>query len=216
MIKLSEHASQPFDNELNQLFASLGDVKSHLHRFIALIQLALSEGRDFTHEAKTIDKSVNDLEFVIDQQVMRVISKYTPMMEELRLVLAVVKVGAACEHAADKLKNTVKRVAKLTPEKRDAHKQAFSLLLDRVAKQFDLALDHFSQLTEEEMITMLAERDAIHQTYKEAVRATPTGEERLGVVFIYRNLDRVAELAYDIAKVGFAARYNRKFVKPEL
>lgn len=216
MIKLSEHASQPFDNELNQLFATLGDVKSHLHRFIALIQLALGQGRDFTEEAKTIDKSVNDLEFAIDQQVMRVISKYTPMMDELRLVLAVVKVGGACEHAADKLKNTVKRVAKLSPEQRAAHHDALLSLLDRVAKQFDAALDKFSLLSEEQMVTMLAERDAIHHTYKDAVRRTPPSEERLGVVFIYRNLDRVGELAYDIAKIGFAARYNRKFVKPGL
>lgn len=216
MIKLNEHASQPFDNELDQLFASLGDVKSHLHRFIALIQLGLSEGKDFTQDAKSIDKSVNDLEFHIDQQVMRVISKYTPMMEELRLVLAVAKVGAACEHAADKLKNTVKRVAKLSGDQRTAHRDALCGLLDRVARQFDDALDRFSLLTEEEMIAMLANRDAIHLTYKDAVRATPASEERLGIVFIYRNLDRISELAYDIAKVGFAARHNRKFVKPGL
>ncbi len=216
MIKLNEHASQPFDSELNQLFGSLGNVKSHLHRFIALIQLGLSEGRDFTEEARTIDKSVNDLEFQIDQQVMRVISKYTPMMDELRLVLAVVKVGSACERAADKLKNTVKRVGKLSPEQREKHSEGLLKLLDRVAKQFDWALDDFSMLDESAMATMLAERDAVHQIYKEAVRSTPQGDERLGVIFIYRNLDRVAETAYDIAKIGFAARHNRKFVKPGL
>lgn len=216
MIKLSEHASQPFDNELNQLFSSLSDIKSHLHRFIALIQLELTDGRDCVAEAKHIDKSVNDLEFTIDQQVMRVISKYTPMMDELRLVLGVVKVGAACEHAADKLKNTVKRVARLSEEQRVQHQSALLTLLDRVAKSFDYALDKFSLLSEEEMLAMLATRDAIHQTYKDAVRATPTGEERLGIVFIYRNLDRVAEFAYDIAKIGFAARHNRKFIKPDL
>ncbi len=214
MIQISEHASQPFDDELAKLFGSLATVKSHLHRFIAIIQLELSEGRDFTEEARSIDKSVNDLEFVIDQQVMRVISKYTPMMEELRLVLGVVKVGAACEHAADKLKNTVKRVAKLSAEQRLAHRDGLQSLLDRVAKQFDHALDDFSQLSEEDMLAMLSERDAVHQVYKTAMRAIPAHEERLGVVFIYRNLDRVAELAYDIAKIGFAARHNRKFVKP--
>ena len=216
MIKLNEHASQPFDTELDKLFASLGDVKSHMHRFIALVQLGLSEGRDFTSEARTIDKAVNDLEFSIDQQVMRVISKFTPMMDELRLVLAVVKVGSACEHAADKLKNTVKRVAKLTPEQRAAQHDPLLVMLNRVAQQFDGALDRFSLLSEDEMAAMLAERDGVHQLYKHAVRNIPQGEDRLGVVFIYRNLDRVAELAYDIAKIGFAARHNRKFVKPGL
>lgn len=214
MITLSEHASQPYDGELKKLFSSLSDVKSHLHRFIALVQLALSEGRDLTNEARAIDKSVNDLEFTIDQQVMRVISKYTPMIDELRLVLGVVKVGSACEHAADKLKNTVKRVGKLTPVQRAEHGAALQALLDRVAKQFDEALDRFSLQSEEEMHTLLKERDAVHQTYRDAVRALPVDDKRLGLVFIYRNLDRVGELAYDIAKIGFAARHNRKFVKP--
>lgn len=216
MIKLNEHASQPFDNELDKLFESLGDVKSHLHRFIALVQLGLSESRDFTDEARAIDKSVNDLEFTIDQQVMRVISKFTPMMDELRLVLAVVKVGSACERAADKLKNTVKRVGKLSPDQRESQREALLTLLDRVATLFDDALDRFSLLSEDEMVAMLAERDAVHQIYKNAIRSTPQGDERLGVIFIFRNLDRVAELAYDIAKIGFAARHNRKFVKPGL
>jgi phosphate uptake regulator len=215
MISLSEHASQPFDAELKQLFSSLGEVKSHLHRFIALIQLSLGQGRNCTEEARRIDASVNDLEFTIDQQVIRVISKYTPMLEELRLVLAVVKVGSMCEQIADALKNTVKRAGKLTPASRNAHASNLLTLLDKVAFQLDAALDRFSLLDEAAMNAMLSECDAVHQSYKQAIAAIPHNEDRTALVFLFRNLDMACALAFDIAKIGFSARYNRKFIKPK-
>jgi phosphate uptake regulator len=215
MITLSEHASQPFDAELNKLFASLGEVKSHLHRFIALIQLSLGEGRNCTEEARRIDASVNDLEFTIDQQVMRVISKYTPMLEELRLVLAVVKVGSICEQIADALKNTVKRAGKLSESSRNTHAASLLSLLDKVALQLDAALEEFSLLDEHAMLAMLMESDKVHQVYKQAIAALPHDDDRTALVFLFRNLDMASGLAFDIAKIGFAARYNRKFIKPK-
>lgn len=215
MIAFKEHASSQFDADLSDLVAQMAAVKTQLHRFIALISLSVEDGADRTQEAKVIDKSVNDLEFAIDQQVMRLISKFSPMMDELRMVLAIVKIAGLCESAADKLKNTVKRVGKLNGLKGTAEREAFLTILDKTANQFDIVLDRFSQIDEAIMKQVLDEREVIHGLYQRSIAGLQPSDNAIGISFALRNIERVSELAYDIAKIGYAARHNRKFAKPE-
>lgn len=215
MIHFKEHASTQFDAGLRDLLSQLEMVKSHLHKFIALIIVSVQDGSDRSAEAKVIDKSVNDLEFEIDQRVMRLISKFAPMMDELRMVLAVVKIAGLCESAADKLKNTVKRVGKLQGLKDLPQREPFLVMLDKVAQQFDMVLERFGELEDAEMKTILTEREAIHALYKEGIASLTPTDKTIGISFVLRNIERVSELAYDIAKIGYAARHNRKFTKPE-
>jgi len=215
MIAFKEHASSQFDAGLRELMKQLEAVKSHLHKFIALIIVSVEDGSDRTEEARVIDKGVNELEFAIDQNVMRLISKFSPMMEELRMVLAVVKIASACESAADNLKNTVKRVGRLQGLKGLPQREPFLTMLDKVATQFDKVLDHFGELEDADMKSILDEREAIHALYQHSIASLPADDNTIGVSFLLRNIERVSELAYDIAKVGYAAKHNRKFVKPE-
>lgn len=215
MIAFKEHASSQFDADLSDLVAQMAAVKTQLHRFIALISLSVEDGVDRTQEAKVIDKSVNELEFSIDQQVMRLISKFAPMMDELRMVLAIVKIAGLCESAADKLKNTVKRVGKLNGLKGTPEREVFLTILDKTADQFDIVLDRFSQIDEATMKQVLEEREVIHGLYQRAIAGLQPSDNAIGISFALRNVERVSELAYDIAKIGYAARHNRKFAKPE-
>lgn len=217
MIEIKEHSLTQFDAELRILFNQLDTLNSYMQSFSALIHKSLDDGENRTDEARAIDRQVNQLEFAIDQQVMRLISKFAPMVDELRLVLAALKIASSCERASDKLKNTAKRVGRLSGLLDADRKEHCAALLMRAGAQMDKVMVQFSVLDDAAMEQIIDEREEIHQLYKRSVigRGDLMGELGIQYSLILRNIERVSELAYDIAKIGYAARHNRKFEKTE-
>lgn len=217
MIEIKEHSLSQFDKELHTLFLEMDTLNTHIQAFVALIHKSLEDDIDRTQEARAIDKQVNDLEFTIDQQVMRLISKFAPMVDELRLVLAAIKIASACELAADMLKNTTKRVGRVSRALDAQRKEHCAALLSRASAQMDTVMAQFFTLDNAAMEDILAERELIHQIYKRSVigRGELAGELGIQYSLILRNIERVSERAYDIAKIGYAARHNRKFEKQD-
>jgi phosphate transport system protein len=215
MIHLQPHASATFDQDLTRLFGQLDTMRTHLLRSISLIRGVLGGGTLDLNEVRAIEREINALEFAIDQQVIHILSRFSPMAGELRLVLAIVKIASACERAADKLKNTAKRLARIEGIVSHAGHAPLATLLDQVAQQLGDVFDTLDALDDESMLRILTAREAIHTSYKQALSQLEQAPHTVELAFIWRNIERVSELTYDIAKISYAALHNRKYVKPE-
>lgn len=216
MIHLQPHASASFDQGLATLFSQLDAMRDHLVKLSAYIRSMLGGSALDINDVRAIEQEINALEYAIDQQVIHILSHYSPMAGELRLVLAAVKVASACERAADQLKNTAKRLGKLEGLATHSSNGPLAILVDQVTQQIGDVLDHLDALDDEKMARILAEREAIHASYKQALAQLESSEHSVQLAFIWRNIERVSELMYDIAKIGYAAVHNRKYVKPGL
>jgi phosphate transport system protein len=114
MIRFDNHAFKGLDESLEQLYAMLTRMGDGTQQLIALLANALEGANEQTFsEAKAIDKTVNDAELQVDSAVAAIINKFTVAGEDLRFVLAAVKLSATLERAADKVKNCTKRLSRV-------------------------------------------------------------------------------------------------------
>jgi phosphate transport system protein len=213
MIHLQPHASASFDQGLETLFSQLEAMRDHLLQLSGHIRSILGGASLDLNAVRAIEQEINALEYAIDQQVIHILSRYSPMADELRLVLAAIKVASACERAADQLKNTAKRLGRIEGVATHSSNGPLAILVDQVTQQIGDVLDHLDALDDEKMARILAEREAIHASYKQALTQLPQTEQAVELAFIWRNIERVSELMYDIAKIAYAAVHGRKYVK---
>lgn len=170
---------------------------------------ALAE-RDRVLAQKVIDndKQINRLEVDLEEECLKVLALHQPVANDLRMIVAVLKINNDLERIADQAANISARALAVS----DGPKIACPLELDKMAvKVIDMlekALDALVNADLELARTVLAlddEVDNIHsqnyQAFKDYVRQKPELVDiALNYLTVSRYLERIADLATNIAE----------------
>jgi phosphate transport system protein len=208
------HTVKAFDDDLSELRAIISEMGGRAEAAIEMAMTALQR-RDIDSASKVVngDKRIDELEAEIDRLVIRLIALRAPMADDLREVLAAMKIGGLVERIGDYAKNIAKRVPVLT-ETRDI--EAISLLpamgravsgmvrdvLDAFAardatlaadvRQRDREVDDFYNSLFRTLLTHMMENPH-----------TITASTHL--LFIGKNLERIGDHATNIAEMVYFA-----------
>ena len=208
------HTIRPFDEELDSLRGTICEMGGLAEQAIADAMAALVRG-DLEAAALVVerDRRLDALETEIEQQTVAIIADRAPAADELREVVAALKIAGVVERIGDYAKNIAKRV----PSLEDSKIRPLSLLpeMARIAGEMvHNVLDAFAA-RDAARARQVRDRDvAVDDFYNSIFRALLTHmmenphniTPATHLLFVARNLERIGDHATNIAEmVHFAA-----------
>jgi phosphate transport system protein len=199
-----------FHDQLAELKQKLLEMSGHAERLVELSILALQEGdREKAEEVIAGDQVLNDLELEIEQLAVSLLALQQPMARDLRFLVATIKASSDLERVGDHAVNIAEsamhldesggKIASL-PELEDMARRARDML--------SKALDAFTRsdgALGREVCKADDAVDALHDSVFRIVLTHMMEDARtignsLELLLVSRNLERVADLATNIAE----------------
>lgn len=208
------HTVKAFDDDLSELRAIISEMGGRAEAAIDMAMTALQR-RDVASATKVIeaDRQIDALEADIDRLVVRLIALRAPMADDLREVLAAMKIGGIVERIGDYAKNIAKRVPVIA-ETRDIEAMSLLPAMGRaVSKMVRDVLDAFAA-RDAKLAADVHQRDReVDDFYNSLFRTllthmmenphTITASTHL--LFIGKNLERMGDHATNIAEMVYYA-----------
>ena len=222
----SPHTLSAFDDELQKVGELLLTMGGRVEQAISLAAQALAQ-RDDEAAAEVVeaDKIIDALENDINHSVVRTLARFQPQADDLRLVIAVMKMASDLERLGDYAKNMAKRVPMLSAAppvegagsaiQRQARQVALMLkdALDAFARRdAALAEDVIARDVEIDQMTNALFREYITHMMEDPRNITSC----LHYTFIAKNVERMGDLVTNAAEhVVFIARGERPGPRPK-
>jgi phosphate transport system protein len=208
------HTVKAFDRELDQLRGLIAEMGGLAEAAINEAMRALVQ-RD-TEAAKRVienDKRIDDLESEIERNAVQIIALRAPMADDLREVVAALKIAGVVERIGDYAKNIAKRVHVIedTP-----NIQPLSLLpeMARIAGEMvNDVLDAFAARDAEKAVLVCQRDQAVDDFYNSIFRTLLTfmmeNSQNITaathLLFIAKNLERIGDHATNVAEMVYFA-----------
>jgi phosphate transport system protein len=208
------HTVKAFDDDLGELRAIVSEMGGRAEAAIEGAMKALTR-RDVDAAAKVVeaDRRIDELEADIDRLVVRLIALRAPMADDLREVLAALKISGLVERIGDYAKNIAKRVPVIADSR---EVEAVSLLpaMGRAVSQMVRdVLDAFAA-RDAKLAADVCERDRIVDDFYNSLFRTllthmmenpHTITASTHLLFIGKNLERIGDHATNIAEMVYFA-----------
>jgi len=205
----SEHIVKSFDEELKQLSQVIAQMGGLAEAQLQMAIDALSRrDSDLASEVVQHDARINALENQVDSMTVRMLALRQPMAQDLREVVAALKISGAIERIGDYAANVAKRVLTLSqlPQVRPVHAipRMGRLAQELLKEVLDAYVDHDAekalrvwQRDEEldEMYTSLF-RELLTYMMEDPRNITPCTH----LLFIAKNIERIGDHATNIAE----------------
>ena len=199
-----------FHDQLAELKRRLLEMSGHAERLVELSINSLLEGnRETAEEVIAGDKVLNSLEVEIEQLAVSLLALQQPMARDLRFLVATIKASSDLERVGDHAVNIAESTLRLadgggkvvaTPELEDMAKRSREMLSN--------ALDAFTRpdgALGREVCKADDAVDALHDSVFRILLTHMMEDARtignsLEMLLVSRNLERVADLATNIAE----------------
>jgi phosphate transport system protein len=212
---MAEHTVKAFDEDITRLRGLIAEMGG-------LAEVAIQESLDalvrgdveLAEKVVARDKRIDALETEVDKLAVRIIALRAPMADDLREVIAALKIGGVIERIGDYSKNIAKRVGMIEGRARFepltllltmgelAGEMVHDVLTAYAARDPDLA---------REVIATDAKVDAFYNSIfrnlvSHMVENPSTISSAAQLLFVARNIERIGDHATNVAEmVHFAA-----------
>ena len=207
------HTVKAFDEELNQLRATISEMGSLAEAAIGEAMEALAR-RDEEAAARVVegDRRIDALEAEVERLAVQIIALRAPMADDLREVIAALKIAGVVERIGDYAKNIARRVRSID----GGSIRPISLLpqMARIAGEMvHDVLDAFARRDAEQAIRVCERDAAVDDFYNSIFRALLTHmmenpstiTPATHLLFVARNLERIGDHATNVAEMVYFA-----------
>lgn len=215
-----EHTVKAFDQDISQLRALISQMGGLAEEAIHDAMKALTRG-DLTL-AKSIrkkDKAIDAIEAEVERLAVRVIALRAPMADDLREVVAALKIGAVIERIGDYAKNIAKRVPLIHTEGADRI-DAISILPAMAQMASDMVhdvLNAFASRNAEAAVEIVERDNALDDFYDSIFRTLVTFmvenprtiSQVSHLLFVAKNIERIGDHATNVAEMVYFAATGR-------
>ncbi|MBV9527505.1 phosphate signaling complex protein PhoU [Sphingomonas sp.] len=214
MARAGGHTLTAFDHDLGELRSLIIDMGSVAEAAIAEAMRCLIE-RDEVAAAELIaaDEQLDDLEAEAERRAVELIALRAPMADDLREVVAALKIAGVVERVGDYAKNIARRVRRL-PE--GAQLEPMSLLPEMAkiaASMVHDAIAAFVERNPDAARQVCARDDALDDFYESIFRTLVTFmmedpqniSPSTTLLFVAKNLERIGDHATNISEMVYYA-----------
>jgi len=212
---MAEHTVKAFDEDITRLRGLIGEMGGLAEVAIEQALKALIRGdAELAAEVVARDKKLDELETQVDKLAVRVIALRAPMADDLREVIAALKIAGVVERIGDYSKNIAKRVDSiegkeafepltLLPAMGElAGEMVHDVLIAYAARDASLARDVIAADEKVDAFYNSIFRNVV--SYMVENPATISSAAQL--LFVARNLERIGDHATNVAEmVHYAA-----------
>jgi phosphate transport system protein len=219
---MNEHTVKVFDDELGQLRGLVAEMGGLAEEAIGKAIEALVR-HDLQAAAAVVegDKRIDALESEVERLAVQLIALRAPMADDLREVLAGMKIANVLERVGDHAKNIAKRVVDVEQAK---HIEPLSVLPAMAGVAADMlhdVLDAFAA-RDAALAETIGERDrAVDDFYNSIFRALVTFmmenpasiSQAAHLLFIAKNLERIGDQCTNLAEMVYYAATGSALVE---
>jgi phosphate transport system protein len=214
MAGTSAHTVKAFDEDLNQLRATICEMGGLAEHAISESMRALVQ-RDTNAAIRVVeeDKRIDALEAEVEKNAVQLIALRAPMADDLRDVVAALKIAGVVERIGDYAKNIAKRVH-ILDEVGKIEPLALLPEMARIASEMvHNALDAFVARDEAKAIAVWERDQAVDNFYNSIFRTSLTFmmenphniTPATHLLFIAKNLERIGDHATNVAEMVYFA-----------
>jgi phosphate transport system protein len=212
---MSEHTVKAFDEDITRLRGLIAEMGGLAEVAISEAMTALVKGdQDLAKGVIERDKRIDALEIEIDKLAVRVIALRAPMADDLREVIAALKIAGVVERIGDYSKNIARRVGHLEDRKRFEPLTLLPAMGDLAAAMVHDVLTAYAARDAEMAKDVIARDDKVDAFYDSIFRnlvsymieKPETISTAAQLLFVARNIERIGDHATNVAEmVHYAA-----------
>ncbi|ALE16320.1 Phosphate transport system regulatory protein PhoU [Altererythrobacter epoxidivorans] len=212
---MAEHTVKAFDEDITRLRGMIGEMGGLAEVAIQQSLEALVRGdQELAQKVVERDKKLDDLEMQVDKLAVRVIALRAPMADDLREVIAALKIAGVVERIGDYSKNIAKRVGEIEGREKFEPLTLLPAMAEIASEMVHDVLTAYAARDPELALEVIATDNKVDAFYNSIFRnlvshmvenpATISSAAQL--LFIARNLERIGDHATNVAEmVHFAA-----------
>jgi phosphate transport system protein len=216
---MAEHTIKAFDEEIRQLRGLIAEMGGRAEEAIDHAMVALQRSdRDLAAEVIANDKRIDLIEAEVEKLVVQIIALRAPMADDLRDVIAALKIVGVVERIGDYAKNIAKRVPLVATNERTLEPVSLLPSMGQVAGEMvHDALNAFAA-RDAELAVAVIERDTVVDDFYNSMFRTlvtymvenpKTISECAHLLFIAKNIERIGDHATNVAEMVYYAATGR-------
>lgn len=212
---MAEHTIKAFDEEIDRLRGLIAEMGGRAEAAIESAMTALQR-QDLALAAQVVaeDKRIDAIEAEVEKLVIQVIALRAPMANDLRDVIAALKIVGVVERIGDYAKNIAKRVPLIMVNQRTLEPVSLLPSMGQVASEMvHDALNAFAA-RDPDLAVAVVERDTVVDDFYNSVFRTlvtymvenpKTISECAHLLFIAKNIERIGDHATNVAEMVYYA-----------
>ncbi|WP_019053359.1 phosphate signaling complex protein PhoU [Sphingobium xenophagum] len=212
---MAEHTIKAFDDEIDRLRGLIAEMGGRAEAAIESAMIALQR-QDLALAAQVVaeDKRIDAIEAEVEKLVIQVIALRAPMANDLRDVIAALKIVGVVERIGDYAKNIAKRVPLIMVNQRTLEPVSLLPSMGQVASEMvHDALNAFAA-RDPDLAVAVVERDTVVDDFYNSVFRTlvtymvenpKTISECAHLLFIAKNIERIGDHATNVAEMVYYA-----------
>ncbi len=212
---MTEHTVKAFDEDITRLRGLIAEMGGLAEVAVQEAMQALISGdEDLARQVVERDKKLDRLENEVDEMAIRVIALRAPMADDLREVIAALKIGGVVERIGDYAKNIAKRAGRIEGRRRFEPLTLIPAMADVAVEMVHDVLTAYAARDPVLARDVIERDDKVDAFYDSIFRnlvsymmenpATISSAAQL--LFVARNLERIGDHATNVAEmVHYAA-----------
>lgn len=154
------------------------------------------------------DNEVDSMEIIVEEECLKILALYQPVAQDLRFVVAVLKMNSDLERIGDLASNMARRAKYLSKKEKIDIISEFSQTADKVQIMVKKSLDALVNTDEKLAREVIASDEEIDKLTKHLLKKTISAIEKnpdkvkeyFSIRSISKNLERIADQATNIAE----------------
>jgi phosphate transport system protein len=207
---MTEHTVKAFDDDINALRALIAEMGGLTEDAIDNAIKALStRNEDLAQQVVEGDKRIDELDAQIEKLVVQTIALRAPLADDLREIIAVLKISNMVERMGDYAKNIAKRVETVSSSKTVEPLSLLPSMAQIAREMVKSALDAYVARDPVKAAQVIERDRAVDDFYNSIFRTMVTFmmenpkmiSESAHIMFIAKNLERIGDHATNIAEM---------------
>ena len=219
-----QHTVKAFDQDIGQLRGLISQMGGLAESAIAQSMVALQRGdTDLADRIRQDDRLIDAIEAEVERTAVRIIALRAPMANDLREVVAALKIAGVVERIADYAKNIAKRVPQLESDHRIEPVSMLPAMARMAADMVTDVLNAFAARDPEAALAVCERDHALDDFYDSIFRTLVTYmvenpktiSQCAHLLFIAKNLERIGDHATNVAEMVYFAATGTRMVERE-
>jgi phosphate transport system protein len=209
-----EHTVKAFDEDIGRLRGMISQMGGLAEEAIEGAMRALHRSDlDLALKVRVGDKQIDVIEAEVERLVVRIIALRAPMANDLREVVAALKIAAVVERIGDYAKNIAKRVPLIESEHRIEPISVIQAMGRMAAEMVHDVLDAFAARDAQAAVEICERDNALDDFYDAIFRTLVTHmvenpktiTQVAHLLFVAKNLERIGDHATNVAEMVYFA-----------
>jgi phosphate transport system protein len=205
------HTLSAFDEEIAQLCAQVGAMGERAAGAVERALQAVATG-DLALARRVVDEDdlLDEAQIAVEKLVVTTMALRSPMADDLRLLVAALRIAAVLERVGDYAKNVARRVESVSDAPHKAALPAIAAMGGDAAQMVRMAVSAFLERDVDAARAVVARDDQVDDAWRRLRRDLGESSSRAGgtgialdLLLVGQHLERIGDHATNIAEAVF-------------